>query len=793
MEICRNFKNAIRNLTRRGQHNAAKILCLGIGLAISSVIIAEIYFEQSFDTFFPGYQRTYIVNEDAIQNGDYEEYPQTSGAIAPGIKQYVPQVEAATRYTDLFSDVQCDLQSQRQFTADIQIADSCFFDVFPRQILQGNAKDVLSRPFYCMVSSRIAKKIGGNVVGKRFTLKECPGIEFVIGGVYKEFPYNSSLHNMAVILSMPTMRYITYDGSRNWVGNDRYHSYIRLAKGHTPEEIKGEVEKMRQEKLPLKELKKAGVSLNYSFTQISKAYTSDPYIKKMGWIMSIMAFVLLMSSVMNYLLIIIGNMISRSREMAIRKCYGASKGRIIGIIFSEATVHVILALILAALILIACKGSIEQLISAPLRILLFNRGSWILGAIVLIILAIGGLVPGLIYSSIPVTTAFRGYRGHNSRWKQVLLAIQFTASALLLSLLLIIHLQYNYMVNDSPGYDYSQLAVLNIDGATPEQYDKCITELKRIPQVDQISTASRLLTEWQSGNDIKLPGDDKEYLNVADLYSVSDGYLKLMDIPIVQGRNFTEHTDSLREVMVSHSFVNRMKKAAHWTDNVVGKKIMISEHSDSDHDAFTICGIYGDFRIGSISQPDTRPSIMFYSKHPSKYIMIRFHQLTADAMKSVHDQVKELFPDRNITLQSYSTMIANLYISQNHFRSGVMAAGAIAFLIALFGLVGYVNDEVNQRHKEIAIRKVNGAQVKDILRIFIKDTFWIALPSLIIGGTVSYFISRNWLESFSQRISLNPILFVGCIILLAAIIAAVVIANCYRVARENPEKYLKQE
>ena len=793
MEICKNLKNAVRSLPRRGQHNAAKILCLGIGLAISSVIIAEIYFEQSFDTFFPGYQRTYIVNEDAIQNGDYKEYPQTSGAIAPGIKQYVPQVEAATRYTDLFSDVQCDLRSQRQFTADIQIADSCFFDVFPRQILQGNAKDVLSRPFYCMVSSRIAKKIGGNVVGKRFTLKECPGVEFVIGGVYQEFPYNSSLHNMAVILSMPTIRYTTYDGSRNWVGNDRYHSYIRLAKGHTPEEIKGEVEKMRQEKLPLKELKKAGVNLNYSFTQISKAYTSDPYIKKMGWILSIMAFVLLMSSVMNYLLIIIGNLISRSREMAIRKCYGASKGKIIGIIFSEATVHVILALILAALILIACKGSIEQLISAPLRILLFNKGSWILAAIILIILIIGGLVPGLLYSSIPVTTAFRGYRGHNSRWKQILLAIQFAASALLLSLLLIIQLQYHYMVNDSPGYDYSQLAVLNIDGATSEQYDKCITELKRIPQVDQISTASCLLTEWQSGNNIELPGDDKEYLNVADLYNVSDGYLKLMDIPIVQGRNFTEHTDSLKEVMVSHSFVNRMKKAAHWTDDVVGKKIIISEHSDSNHDAFTICGIYRDFRIGSISQPDTRPSIMFYSKHPSKYIMIRFHQLTADAMKSVHDQVKELFPDRNITLQSYSTMVTNLYISQNHFRSGVLAAGAIAFLIALFGLVGYVNDEVNQRHKEIAIRKVNGAQTKDILRIFIKDTFWIALPSLVIGGTASYFISRNWLESFSQRISLNPALFVGCIILLAAIIAAVVIANCYRVARENPEKYLKQE
>lgn len=793
MEIYKNLKNAFRNLPRRGQHNAAKILCLGIGLAVSSVIIAEIYFEQSFDTFFPGHQRTYIVNEDVIQNGDYEVYPQTSGAIAPGIRQYVPQVETATRYTDLFSGVQCDLQDQHKFTTDIQTADSCFFDVFPRRILQGNAKEVLSRPFYCMVSSGMAKTIGGDVVGKRFTLKECPGVEFVIGGVYEEFPYNSTLHDLKIIVSLSTIKYTTYDGSQNWVGNDRYHSYIRLVKGHSINEIKDEVEKMRREKLPLKDLKKAGVNLNYSFTQISRAYTSDPYIQKMGWILSILAFVLLTSSVMNYLLIIIGNLISRSREMAIRKCYGAGRGKIIGIIFSEAVVHVIMALILAILILTACKGSIEQLLSAPLRILLFNRGSWILGAIVLAVVFIGGLVPGLLYSSIPVTTAFRGYREHKGHWKQILLAIQFAASALLLSLLLIIHLQYHYMVNDNPGYTYGQLAVLSIDGATPDQYSQCITELKRIPQVDKISTASCLLTEGQSGNNICLPGDDKEYMNVADLYNVSDGYLKLMDIPIVQGRNFTEQTDSLREVMVSQSFVKRMKLAAHWTDDVVGKKILITEHSGVNHQAFTVCGVYRDFRIGSLSQPDTRPSVMFYSRHPSHYIMIRFHRLTPEAMKSVNDRVTRLFPDRNIKLQSYLTMMTDLYVSQNHFRSGVLTAGIIAFLIALFGLVGYVNDEVNRRHKEIAIRKVNGAQVQDILRLFSKDIFWTALPSLTVGGIGAYFISRNWLESFSQRIPLNPALFIGCILLLMLLILIVVIANCYWVARENPAGYLQQE
>ncbi len=104
-------------------------------------------------------------------------------------------------------------------------------------------------------------------------------------------------------------------------------SYIRLAKGHEAKELKPYVNKMREDHFPLKEMKNMGVELNYDFTVLSDVYTQDPYIKKMGWIMGIMAFVLLFTSVMNYLLIIVGNLVGRSREMAVRKCYGAEPRR----------------------------------------------------------------------------------------------------------------------------------------------------------------------------------------------------------------------------------------------------------------------------------------------------------------------------------------------------------------------------------------------------------------------------------------------------------------------------------
>src|SRR5574344_2218237 len=104
MNILTNLKNAIRNLGRRGQHNMVKILCLGVGLSVGFVLIAKVYFELSYESFIPDKDRTYLVNEKVVQNGELKEYPQTSGAVAHGIERYAPQVEAATRFMTVGND-----------------------------------------------------------------------------------------------------------------------------------------------------------------------------------------------------------------------------------------------------------------------------------------------------------------------------------------------------------------------------------------------------------------------------------------------------------------------------------------------------------------------------------------------------------------------------------------------------------------------------------------------------------------------------------------------------------------
>ena len=791
--------NAFKNLPRRGQHNFVKILCLALGLAISSVIIAEIYFEQTYDTYFPEWERTYLISEVGSNHGEIMEFTNTSGAIAQGVKQYAPMVEVATSTNRFYNDALCTLDDQHVVSANILMADSCFFDVFPQKILIGKAKQILSQPLSCLIDSETAAKIGGNVVGKHFTLSNYPGTTFTIYGVFEAFPWGSSFHGTQMILSRCSVPYVySYDGRDQWVGNDSYRSYIRLAKGHEAKELKPYVNKMREDHFPLKEMKNMGLELNYDFTVLSDVYTQDPYIKKMGWIMGIIAFVLLFTSVMNYLLIIVGNLVGRSREMAVRKCYGAEPKNIHAIIFSEALVHVGLAVVLAAVLVFLCKGTIENFLSAPVSTLVLNRGSWILVSICLLVLLVGGLVPGWLYNKIPVAIAFRGYNENRNRWKLALLGVQFVISGLLFSLLFVVNRQYSLMVNMNPGYNFENVAIVHVDAINGDQRSRCLSEIKRMPDVKEVaSTCSVPLESYAvNGNNLSLPDDRKSLQIVHDAWGVDDNYFRMMGIDFVQGSFFTERNDSSRQVIIDEALAKRLTTLGHWKDGAVGKRVWISSHCNED-ETMTICGVVKNIKYGAVTSEDAEfknmSFVYFYAPWTAPYMLVKFNNLTEDALTELRNKVQSMYPNNAVTVLDYESEFKAQYASQLNFRNGILVAGIVTMIIALFGLVGYTSDEVNRRRKEIAIRKVNGAKVKDILRIFLKDIMKIALPCIIVGDLGAWLIARQWLMSFSEKISMTPLLFIGVTIILLVIIGLSVIINCYKVANSNPVKYLKNE
>ena len=185
--------------------------------------------------------------------------------------------------------------------------------------------------------------------------------------------------------------------------------------------------------------------------------------------------------------------------------------------------------------------------------------------------------------------------------------------------------------------------------------------------------------------------------------------------------------------------------------------------------------------------------MLFHDYDDDRYILARFTDLTPDNLDRARQQLKQLLPDREVKVIPYSDLVVDQYRSTNGFRVGTLATGITALVIALMGLIGYTNDEVNRRRKEIAIRKVNGATARDIFRMLVADVLRLAIPAVVIGLVVAWLIAREWLQLFADRITLSPLLFLAVGVVVLIIVISILLLSARRIVNGNPVLYLMDE
>lgn len=791
----KNFNMALRSLFKKGRSNGIKILALAVGLAMGLVLVAKVCFERSYDNFYPDNERIYLVKSDLNRDGKKDSWGQVSGAIAPGMKAEVPGVEFATRYTRIGENNELIMTPEEQYlTATILLADTSFFDIFPRPILIGNPKEALARPGYVMISRSLAEKMGGvgDAVGKTFVRDANHGSPFIIGGVFEDIPENSHLRYDAVA----SLAAMSERSTTNWVGNDRYIAYVKLLPGTDPNGLAPAIRRMQERNQDMEGLKKAGVDLSYSIFPLQDIHNNSKDVKDMNYMLLFMAIILISIAVLNYILVVISTLIGRAKEVAVHKCYGASGKNIFGMILSESFLHLLLSLLLAAFLIVIFKGRIEELLSASLSALFTLPTLSILLAICVVVFAVTGLVPTWLFMRIPVASAFRSMKESKRYWKLCLLFVQFVATAYLVALLITISRQYDTMITSDTGYAYENLVYCDTRGAGQQQRELAMAELRRLPQVDLVSCCTSLPIYSPSGNNISIPGDDRDLFNIADMYFVGDSYFDLMEIPVVEGEAFRPNEANADKIMVSRRFTELMEKTAGWTGSVIGKGVIVSEHSDSSS-VFTITGVFDDFRIGSLKGPDMRASVFFYATpdcyNPPVNILIKMNTLSSETLSEVNRVLTEAIPGRRVEASVLKMDIVSQYQDDRDFRDAIMISGIVTLLIALIGLLGYTADETNRRGREIAIRKVNGATAESILRMLSRDVSYIALPALAIGAAIAYINAEGWLEKFAERIHLNLFMFIGAALLVYVIIIACVLIRAWNVANENPVESIKAD
>ena len=260
-----------------------KALSLGTGLAIGMVLIAKVCFEMSYDSFYKDVDRIYWIYSNAIQGEDEFDFNQCSGAIAPGIKQYAPGVESATRMTGFFDQHIWRDQNGHEVEGLSNFTDTCFFDVFDREILAGDPKKALGGWGSLMVSRSFAEKMGGieNIIGKQICNIQMPELLLTVNGVYEDFPENGTIP-YDVLMSLETY---SKQSAENWMGNDRYRGFVKLREGVDPASLKDAMRLMQETHQDIEEFEAMGMKLWYTLRPFSTIHTSDPHTRNMMFIL----------------------------------------------------------------------------------------------------------------------------------------------------------------------------------------------------------------------------------------------------------------------------------------------------------------------------------------------------------------------------------------------------------------------------------------------------------------------------------------------------------------------------
>lgn len=765
----------IQTLLRGRGSNIIKVISLGLGLTMSILLFSRVAYEQSFDKCFNDTDNLYQIWSVFTTNGEKHEPSQANcGPVAGAILENFPkEVEAATSIGRWLVSNPLYNGSVR-FDDQKVAADSLFFRTMGIEVLSGDPERDLIQPDVIFLSERFAKKIFGdeNPVGK--VLSYDHQIDLTVRGTYATLPDNATVRPEAVI-SLPTAWSRHLEGNYSWSGGDSWIEYIRFREGADRSVVNKRIDAMIDKYRPAEDKKVFGYT---AFVQpIRDTYRGYEDVRRMTNIMSILGLAILFIAALNYVLISISSLSYRAKSVGVHKCSGANGGTIFGMFLLETALIILGALLLMAMLLVNFRDVVEDTTVAKLSMLFAPERIWVPIAVVATLFVVGGVLPGRLFARIPVSQVFRRYSEGKKGWKRPLLFIQFAGVAFICGLMCVVMAQYQYVLNKDMGYNPKGLVCGELYLDEEAGRDAAYQFFKGLPYVEAVSSAEGTPIYGYSGNFIN---DDAGN----SLFSTRYCYYMREDFPALMGMTFKagRMARTNNEVVVNETFAKLMR----WGNDVVGRTINVEGNN------YKVTGLLNDFQIETFTS-EKKPFMAVGNKAFYGAVHIRLKEPFADNLQKLNKAAKEAFPDKTIDFGDYEKVIAGQYNSVRVFRNATLMAAVTMFFVMLMGLIGYTTDEVRRRSKEIAIRKVNGAEASGILEMLSKDVLIVAAPAVIIGTVAAWYINGIWMDQFAERIPLSPAVYLLVVIANLAVIVGCVLWKSWRIANENPVSSIKSE
>ena len=796
---------AIRNLRRQKAYSLINVSGLAVGLACCILILLFVQDEWAYDRFHENAERTYrVVREMRAGDGTLSYSPITPGPLGAGLRDEFPEVEQAVR---LWSWAVWIHSGDEWYKEGAKLVDGNMLEVLTFPLVRGDRETALRDPYSMVISGEMARRYFADEdpMGKVLTLdRESLSGEYTVTGVWDDKAL-STVRFDCLISTVPQVLHSYWDG---WESRPFFETYIVLPEGYAPAELERKFPDFIARYMGAEERARTTYRLQ-PLTRIH-LYSNADYADMEPWRGDNIAYVYLICTIglcilaiacINFVNLTTARSAHRGREVGLRKVVGAQRRQLVGQFLGESTLLALLALVAASGLVDALLPAFNDYVGKTLSLEMGMRLSAVAGALGL------ALVVGILAGSYPAffLSAFRPVATLQGRikvgrkgayFRKTLVASQFAVTILLTIGTGIIYRQLEYIDEKKLGFNEEHLVSLPIFRADKTMRDDAQKQLSlRYDEVKQAflqhahilkASAVRFNMGSQGGGKLYAirPEGEAEGNRRMRIQMADEDFLETYQIELIAGRNFSDTADAEEAFILNETAVRQLG----WTDPI-GKRIEVPGLERTG----AVIGVVRDYHGASLRQ-QIGPVALCTNPPGYLHLTLRIDPehipATLDFMR---DQWRAVAPSRPFRFHFVDALLEHIYREDARLAQVASLAALLAVFVACLGLFGLALFTVEQRTREIGIRKVLGASMPNIFLLLSREFTRLALAANLLAWPIAYFAARDWLQEFAYRVDLELWIFLlgGAATFLVA--WATVSFQALRAASANPVDALRCE
>ncbi len=780
-------KIAVRNIKRQKGYSFINLFGLSVGMACSLLIALWVQTQLSYDKFHDNGDRIYRA-ATAWDSGF--ETLNSSWRLGPAFVDMYPEVETFSRVWPWHTSM-IRIEEKSIMENDFYLVDPDFFTMFSFQFIQGDPETVLSNLNSIAVSEAASKRWFGdtNPIGKTvFVVRE--NKEFIISGVFKNPPWNSHLQFDVVgrIDLMPDTRFQSW----SFVA----YTYMMLREGTDSDQFNEKIKDFYRE------------VVNTQSTSTPVFYSlEDLYLYKMNsgsrieqvYMFSVIALLILILACINFMNLSTARSVRRAKEVGLRKVCGAGRSQIIKQFLSESLIFTLFAFILSIGLLVLILPFYHNYTGQTIDILsaITLKNVSILFTVVLLIGFFAGSYPALYmsrfspFSILKMSNVFSG--SSRSGLRSTLIILQFSVSIILIVSTIIVSRQIEYIQKKNSGIERDMIVMFRMpsDANFRERYDLFKQILSRDNKIINVSASMGRLVDTGTMIGTRLEHKPEDDLVGTNYTTVDYDYINTFGIELAQGRVFSKDfaVDETTSCIINETAANALG-----LESAVGTELFFNHPEMPDYFRHVkVIGVVKDFHHASMHTP-IGPYLMRVHKPWFTHIFVKIDQKDiSGALGKIEDVLYQFVPDYPFEYLFLDDYYMGMY--DNEIKTGKLfkTFAILAIIISCLGIFGLAMYSVEQKTKEIGVRKILGASESKLVYLLTREFSILVLIANCIALPAGYLIMERWLQDFAYRTSITWSAFVLSIIISLAIAFMTVCYQALKAARANPVDSLRYE